>query len=258
MIQRILSPRNGPRNAAVRGSVIPESFMNSSQEESDRYHREYYSAHELFQPGTWIEKPNSALMEIGEKLTDRQKSTLLDLGSGVGRNAIPLAQLLSQTTTTIDCVDIVDVAIEKLKDNAARYQVGHIINPIFGNVAEFSIALAKYDFVMAMSVLEHAVQSDQFESIIKRIQAGTKVEGFNCLSITTDLTERDSETGKSITPLISTAISSQACEALLRDLYQGWEIQRLGFSNFSQRLQREQQMVDWSADYCLFVAKRLG
>jgi len=232
--------------------------MSSSQKESDRYHREYYSAHELFQPGTWIEKPNSALMAIGEELAGRQQVTLLDLGSGVGRNAIPLAQLLGKTTTTIDCVDIVDVAIEKLKDNATRYQVAHIIKPIVGNVAEFSIALAKYDLVMAMSVLEHAVKSDQFESIIKRIQAGTKVEGFNCLSITTNLSESDSETGKSITPLISTAISSEACEALLRDLYRDWEIQRLDFSNFSQRLQREQQIVDWSADYCLFVAKRLG
>jgi 2-polyprenyl-3-methyl-5-hydroxy-6-metoxy-1,4-benzoquinol methylase len=232
--------------------------MNASQEESDRYHREYYCAHELFQPGTWIEKPNSALMAIGEKLTGRQKVTVLDLGSGVGRNAIPCAQLLSRTTTTIDCVDILDVAIEKLKDNASRYQVAHIINPILGSVAEFFISPAKYDLVMAMSVLEHAVQSDQFEAMIKRIQAGTKVEGFNCLSIATNLSEKECATGKSITPYINTAISSQGCEALLRDLYQDWEIQKLDFSNFSQRLQREQQVVDWSADYCLFVAKRLG
>lgn len=232
--------------------------MNHSQEESDRYHREYYSAHELFQPGTWIEKPNSALMGIGEKLAGRQNLRLLDLGSGVGRNSIPLAQLLSHAAITIDCVDIVDVAIEKLKENASRYKVAHIIKPIVGNIAELSISAGTYDLVMAMSVLEHAVPSDQFEAIIKRIQAGTKAEGFNCLSITTNLSETDCETGKSIAPIISTAISSQACEDLLQNLYRGWDIQKLDFSNFSQRLQREQQTVDWSADYCLLVAKRLG
>lgn len=231
--------------------------MGSAQEESDRYHREYYSSHQLFEAGTWIEKPNSALLEIGDRLLERKEITLLDLGSGVGRNAIPLAQRLSSTLATIDCVDIVDVAIQKLKENAAFYKVAHIIKPFLANVGEFHIAPDRYDFIMAMSVLEHAVAPTQFRSIIERVQTGTRVGGFNCLSITTNLSETNCKTGERIAPLISTAISSAACEALLRDVYRDWDVQRLDFSNFSQRITREEAEIDWSADYCLLVAKRL-
>jgi len=188
--------------------------MSAAQEESDRYHREYYSSHQLFEPGTWIEKPNSALLEIGDLLRDRPEVTILDLGSGVGRNAIPMAQILSNTVATIDCVDIVDIAIDKLKEAATYYKVAHIIKPFVANVAEFSVAAATYDLVMAMSVLEHAAGPDQFRPIMERVQTGTKVDGFNCLSITTNLRETHCESGESLTPLIANPISSEACEGL--------------------------------------------
>lgn len=56
--------------------------------------------------------------------------------------------------------------------------------------------------------------------------------------------------------MIGTAISSDECEALLRDSYCQWEIQKLDFSRFSQRLLRGTQQIGWSANYCLLVARR--
>ena len=228
------------------------------QDESDRYHREYYASHQLFEPGTWLEKPNSALMNIGEELAKLCNVSVLDLGSGIGRNAIPLAQLLGKKVSTFDCVDIVEIAIEKLKENASYYRVDHIINPILKNLAEFSVASCRYDLILAMSSLEHAVKSEKLPELIRRIQNGTKITGFNCLSIGTNLTEIDHKTGKNITPLISAALSSAECTNLLRDLYRDWDIQKLGLSTFSQRIHRGQQEITWSSDYCLLVARRLG
>jgi hypothetical protein len=67
--------------------------MSRAQEESNRFHREYYATHRLFEPDTWLEKPNGSVMEIGQLLTERESVRALDLGAGIGRNAIPFVKL---------------------------------------------------------------------------------------------------------------------------------------------------------------------
>lgn len=235
-------------------STSPTS--TNAQVESDRFHTDYYQKHDLFQQGTWLEKPNSKVMELGALLSRRERVSALDLGAGVGRNAIPFAKLFAQGAVTIDCVDIIEVAVEKLRANAAAQGVSGAINPILSNVADFPIQEGAYDAIMAMSVLEHAFSPDRFESGLATLQAGTKKGGFNCLSITTDLKERDCQTGESIVPLITTAVSSQACRELLERLYSSWEITHLSFSSFRETIDRGGRTIEWSANYCLLVARR--
>jgi SAM-dependent methyltransferase len=228
----------------------------NAQVESDRFHTDYYQKHDLFQQGTWLEKPNSKVMELGALLSRRERVSALDLGAGVGRNAIPFAKLFAQGAVTIDCVDIIEVAVEKLRANAAAQGVSGAINPILSNVADFHIRPDSYDAIMAMSVLEHAFSADLFESGISRLQAGTKREGFNCLSITTDLKERDCRTGEDLVPLIATPISSKECREVLQRRYKDWEITHLSFSPFSETVERDDRTIEWSANYCLVVARR--
>ena len=232
------------------------SEQRNAQEESDRFHTDYYLTHDLFQQGTWLEKPNSRIMEIGSLLVNQERVRALDLGAGVGRNAIPFARLFADGAATVDCVDIIDVAVEKLRANALAQGVSRAINPILSNVADFPIQEGAYDAIMAMSVLEHAFSPDRFESGLATLQAGTKKGGFNCLSITTDLKERDCQTGESLIPLITTAVSSPECRELLQRLYSSWEITHLSFSSFRETIERGGRTIEWSAKYCLLVARR--
>lgn len=228
----------------------------NAQEESDRFHTDFYLTHDLFQQGTWLEKPNSRIMEIGTLLANQERVRALDLGAGVGRNAIPFARLFAEGTATVDCVDIIDVAVVKLRANALAQGVSRAINPILSNVAVFDIPEGAYDAIMAMSVLEHAFAPERFEAGIATLQTGTRKGGFNCLSITTDLKERDCQTDQSLVPLITTAVSSQECRELLQRLYATWEIQHLSFSPFRETIERSGRNIEWSANYCLLVARR--
>ncbi len=230
--------------------------MFQVQKESDRYHHNYYGNHELFEPGTWLEKPNNRLLEISKALISRTGVNILDLGAGVGRNAIPIAKYLGKSIKSVECVEIVPVALQKLKENALKYGVSETIVPVLADVSEYLIAQNKFDLIAAMSVLENAVDLVNFPNIIKKIQIGTKIGGYNCFSIATELTEQDSSTQEQLPPLIRSKFSAQSCEELLRSLYRTWEIQGLGFSPFSQCLTRDEKIVEWSAQYCLFVAVR--
>ena len=232
--------------------------MLRAQLESDRFHHEYYSSHALFEAGTWLEKPNSSVMELGSFLAGRDGVRALDLGAGVGRNSIPFVKLFGSGAVLCDCVEILPMAVEKLRENAKVFDVADRIAPICSTVSEYQIAPEVYDLVTAMSVLEHAYDRDTISNGIRTIQAGTKITGFNCLSFATDLTETDLDTGRALEPLISTRLSKEECRSLFSALYADWEIQKLDFSSFGEQLNRDGRTISWRANYCIFVARRTG
>ena len=69
-----------------------------------------YERLELYAPGSWLSKPVKALEPLLELYENREGLRVLDLGSGVGRNAIACAKKLPDSV--VECVDILPVAIE--------------------------------------------------------------------------------------------------------------------------------------------------
>jgi SAM-dependent methyltransferase len=230
--------------------------MNRAQHESDRFHREYYSTHSLFETGTWLEKPTSSVMEIGSVLSQRSAVRALDLGAGVGRNSIPFVRLFNPSSVVCDCVEILPDAVEILRQNAIAQGVADRITPICSHVAEYKIAPNTYDMVMAMSVLEHAYSAERIAEGVRMIQEGTRSGGFNCLSIATDLEETDMTTHEAVEPIIQARISAQDCSALLSRRYSEWEIQRLDYSAFKDKLIRDGKNIEGTARYCMVVARK--
>lgn len=98
--------------------------IRESEKES---HIETYSSIQLYQPGTWLQNPVKTVMKILPYFTNYNEIKILDLGSGVGRNSIPIAQYLSDKDCIIDCVDILELAIEKLKQNNIKYNTNKSI-----------------------------------------------------------------------------------------------------------------------------------
>ena len=58
-------------------------------------HIETYSEHELFKEGSWLAKPVKTVMELLPFFNGYDDFRALDLGCGIGRNSIPVAQALS-------------------------------------------------------------------------------------------------------------------------------------------------------------------
>lgn len=53
--------------------------------------------------------------------------SVLDLGSGIGRNSIPLAKSLKRRDGRVACVDLLESAIKKLIDYSKEYEVQQYI-----------------------------------------------------------------------------------------------------------------------------------
>jgi|GEM_PF-6085364 len=133
--------------------------MPSAQDESNRFHNEYYENHSLFEIDTWLERPNAKLLDIGKCLVGQPGLHVLDLGSGVGRNAIPLAKLLGVSAVKIECVDILQLAVVKLKNNALLHGVSDAIAPILSSVVDFEIVPDNPDAADRVGLLKRGVRA---------------------------------------------------------------------------------------------------
>ena len=58
-------------------------------------HTQAYTSYSLFSPGSWLAKPVKTVLELLPLFEGCTQFAALDLGSGVGRNCIPVAQHFS-------------------------------------------------------------------------------------------------------------------------------------------------------------------
>lgn len=198
------------------------NFNRARKEEMD-YHEKFYRENELFQPGTWISKPVKIAMDSFD-LLELDNINALDLGCGVGRNCIPLAQRLEGRHGMIYCVDLLHSAIDILNLNAKKYRVEDRIVPIVADAEYYEIQDNFFDYILACSCLEHVSAVESFHKVIKRMQLGTRNHGINCILMSTEVSEKDLESGVEREGLIELNMSTDSTFEILRREYTEWDI----------------------------------
>ena len=219
-------------------------------------HIEVYSAHRLFEPGSWLSKPVRTVMEIIPLFLDAAEFHCLDLGCGVGRNAIPIAQAFSQADSLIDCVDILPIAIEQLLENAAVYGVRTHIHGILSAIEDFQIPERTYDLILGVSALEHCSSRQTFLSVLDGIRKGIRPGGCVCLIINSGIRERDAETGAGLVPQFEVNFETAALQKLLEIQFSGWEILKNTTTHQCYTIPRGDRAVILDADVVTLVARK--
>lgn len=102
-------------------------------------HIEIYSSAKLFESGSWLQKPVKTVLDILPLFENYNELRVLDLGCGVGRNCIPVAQKFKSISCKIDCVDILDFAIDELNNNSVKYDVENSINEIVSSIDDYTV-----------------------------------------------------------------------------------------------------------------------
>ncbi|MBA2937308.1 class I SAM-dependent methyltransferase [Paenibacillus sp. CGMCC 1.16610] len=198
-------------------------LFNRARHKEMEYHDKFYAETELFLPGSWLSRPVKVVLDI---LTQIQKDNIqvLDLGCGVGRNSIPIAQSIQAYKGKIYCIDLLPSAIQLLEQNAEKYEVTDTIISQVIDVENFLINKNTFDYIVACSCLEHVSSKAAFQDKLEEMKAGTTVGGINCILMSTEVKEIDLLTGEEREGLIELNLSTEKVFAYLREVYVDWNI----------------------------------
>ena len=217
-------------------------------------HTAAYESLTLYAPGSWLSKPVKARGALLPLYAEKRGLRVLDLGSGVGRNAIACAR--AWEGCTVECVDILPMAIEKLQENAENFGVSRQIKGIAAPVDSFPVERNGYDIILAASVLEHL---DARESAIRKMQEiadGIRPGGAVLIVMNTGVREWDTETGEPMLPQFEVNIPPEEVRALLAEFFRGWEVLWDKCIHYEYPVPRGERVAVISSEVVTFTARR--
>ncbi len=229
--------------------------LKQIRESEKQSHIEMYSNSELYKEGSWLRKPIKTISDIIPLFSDIPELNVLDLGCGVGRNCIAIAQSFKNIPCRIDCVDILELAIEKLNDNAENLGVGSSINGIVAPIENYSIKENKYDLIIAVSALEHIDSEQSFLVKLSEIKKGVRSNGIVCLVINSDVTENEKTTGKKIPAQFEVNLPTKKLQTILEKTFSDFEIIRTAVSEQQYDIPRGDIISNLKTKVVTFVAK---
>ncbi|MGF7047402.1 cyclopropane fatty-acyl-phospholipid synthase-like methyltransferase [Paenibacillus sp. DS2015] len=202
-----------------------QANFDEARKAEANYHNELYSDHEILEPGTWMSKPVPIVMELLERiLQHKDHVTVLDLGCGAGRNTIPLAVRLKGTNSRVVGIDLLEEAIEKLRENSNKYDVADVIEARKGDAEQVDILEDAYDYIAACGCLEHVSSEEAFIKVLERMKMGTRLGGIHCITMNTDIQEVERETGRALETLIELNLPTEKAFSILEEVYDGWNV----------------------------------
>ena len=219
-------------------------------------HREMYLNHTLFAPGSWLAKPVKTVLDLLPLFDGYREFCALDLGSGVGRNSIPVAQYFQEIPCRVDCVDILELAVRKLEENARQYGVSGAVRGIVSSIDDYGIPAGSYDLILAISVLEHIASKTMFVKKLAQIRDGLRAGGVVCLIVNTNVREQDQATGKELLAQFEVNLQTGEVEALLRQIFGDWEVIKHTVVHQKYEIPRETGMAQLETDVVTWAARR--
>ena len=217
-------------------------------------HTAAYESLTLYAPGSWLSKPIRALEALLPPYAEREGLRVLDLGSGVGRNAIACARALKNAQVT--CVDILPMAIEKLMENAESFGVSGQIQGICTPVDGFSIEPEGYDIILAGSVLEHLDSSASTLRTLDAIQKGIRPGGAAMILMNTGVKEWDARTGEPLDPQFEVNLPPEEVRGILGETFRGWEVLWDKTIHYEYQVPRGERTAMISAEVVTFTGRR--
>ena len=219
-------------------------------------HTETYINHALFSTGSWLAKPVKTVLDILPLFEGYEGFCALDLGSGIGRNSIPVAQHFEDIPCRVDCVDILGLAIEKLNVNAQQYGVADNIQGIVSSIDDYEIDADSYDLIMAVSALEHIASRSDFKKKLDEIRKGLRAGGVACLIVNSGVIEHDKATGEELLPKFEVNLPACEIQHLLEQTFAGWQIIKHTVVHQKYNIPREHCLAELETDVVTYVVKK--
>lgn len=236
-----------------------------ARQETIAYHEDYYTRHALFDSDSWLARPDQDMMDLAAKnrlywrlLSNQVPLQILDLGAGVGRNAVPLAQYLqaNEIKAQIDCFDVLDTSIDLLEQNSTRYGVDKYINTRVVDNDYVELEPESYDLILAISVIEHCLGLDKVKRLLNQLAKGVRKNGYCQIEITTDRSLIDLNTKECLPTSVETPMSEVQVQSLLTEAFRDLKIIKMSSFEYHEDLIKDGREVHWSSRQTAFLASR--
>ncbi|MGG0456309.1 class I SAM-dependent methyltransferase [Bacillus mycoides] len=182
---------------------------------------------------------------------------ILDLGSGVGRNSIPIAQKIMNSGGTVTCVDLLDSALTKLQVYSKEHDVFEYIKTEQSALEDYYISSNSYNYIIAVSSLEHVRSIEDFKKVLHSMKNGTKSGGINCLIVNSNIQEIDLETNQALDALIEINLSTKEMIHTLKDVYTEWQEVQVEIKNLTYDIVRNGTHIQLNTNAITFVMQKL-
>ena len=226
------------------------------RESERKSHEEIYTDEKLYATDSWLKKPIKTVRDIMPLFAEYEKLRVLDLGSGVGRNSIYVAECFKDKDCVVECVDLLEIAIEKLLENAEERGVAAGIKGVQNSIEEYDIEADSYDFIMAISALEHIDTEESFVKKLSEMRDGLREKGVVCLVVNSEVREQNAETGEVVDAQFEVNISTEKMQGYLQEVFEGWSVLKTTVSAQEYDIPREGFVSRLNTNVVTFVARK--
>ena len=226
------------------------------RESEKKSHIEIYNNEKLYDTNSWLQKPIKTVQEILPLFGGYKELRVLDLGCGVGRNSICVAEKYKNIDCIVDCVDLLEIAIEKLHENANEHNVSTNINGIVKSMEQYDIDIHTYDLIMAISALEHIDTEESFLKKLTEIKDGLRENGIVCLVINSEVEEMNVDTGEMIDAQFEVNLPTEKVQEYLNTIFNGWSLLKTSVKEQEYRILRDKFISNLHTKVVTYVARK--
>ncbi|MED3616156.1 class I SAM-dependent methyltransferase [Bacillus wiedmannii] len=230
--------------------------INYIRQEEKKYHDLCYEQYKLFETGSWLYKPVKTVMDLMNYFEGQNNLQVLDLGSGVGRNSIPIAQKIKNANGTVTCVDLLDSALTKLQTYSKEHDVFEVIKTEQVAIENYYIQPDTYDYIVAVSSLEHVKSEEDLTNLLHSMKKGTKTGGINCLIINSNIQEIDLHTKEELDALIEINLPTEHMIYLLKNIYKEWKEIKIEIKELAYNIVRNGKHIQLKTNAITFVVQK--
>jgi 2-polyprenyl-3-methyl-5-hydroxy-6-metoxy-1,4-benzoquinol methylase len=195
-------------------------------------------------------------MDTLSYFTSMDHIQVLDLGCGVGRNSIPIAEALKAKNGKVVCVDLIESTLTKLISYSNQYGVSEYIETRLSDIGEYVIADNEFDYILAVSALEHVESELKLIQVLENMKKGTKIYGMNCIIMNANIEEIDSITRASLEPFIELNMTTNHIQSLLSAVYTLWEVIYTTTKALEFTIVRNERQILLKSDCITYVVQR--
>ncbi|MGN4443652.1 class I SAM-dependent methyltransferase [Bacillus cereus group sp. MYBK79-1] len=232
------------------------NHIDHIRHEEKKYHDLYYEQYKLFETGSWLYKPVKTVMDLMDYFQGQNNLQVLDLGSSVGRNSIPIAQKIKHTSGTVTCVDLLDSALTKLQTYSKEHDVFEVIKAEQTAIENYYIQPDTYDYIVAVSSLEHVKSEKDLTNVLHSMKKGTKTGGINCLIINSNIQEIDLHTKEELDALIEINLATDDMIRLLKSIYKEWQEIKVEIKELAYNIVRNDRHIQLKTNAITFVVQK--